>query len=49
MLMNVYGLFMVLAFVMFMLAALGLPPTAGRYHLGWLGLAFFVIALWVRA
>ena len=38
-------IFIVAAFVLFMLAAISYPPSS-RVNLGWLGLAFLTIALW---
>lgn len=45
-------IFLVLAFVLFVLAGLGvgtppIPPPA-RWNLGWLGLAFLTLALWLH-
>jgi hypothetical protein len=42
---------MILGFLLILLAGLGLPPATEppkRYHFGWLGLAFVVLA-WLLA
>lgn len=46
-------IFLVLAFVLFLLAGLGVltpvqPPPQSRWNLGWLGLAFLTLALWLH-
>lgn len=40
-------IFLILAFVLFLIAAAGYPPSP-RINLGWLGLAFLALALWFR-
>lgn len=38
-------IFLVLAFVLFLIAAIGYPASP-RVNLGWLGLAFLTLAFW---
>lgn len=40
-------IFLVLAFVLFLLAGLNIP-TPPRLNLGWLGLACLTLGLWLR-
>lgn len=42
----IHLIFLVLAFLLFVLAGLGIAHP--RYQLGWLGLAFLTLALWLH-
>ena len=42
----IHLIFLVLAFVLFILAGVGVKHV--RFDLGWLGLAFLTLALWLR-